>query len=225
MRLSPSVWIGTTAVAAIVGMAAFPAPSLAWPDFLQAWQARYPTSTLPQRMSALTGSQCNVCHTPPNRFDIGTCYRLALRDQLNLNLTIEQALEAVHNMDPDGDGVPSGVEILMPRSDAPGQIGYHPGLVGPGGRDPCAVNPSNPVTGQSETPAAACYPNCDGSTVQPVLNVDDFTCFINEFALGQSLPPAQQVSHYANCDGSTIAPVLNVDDFTCFINEFALGCR
>jgi hypothetical protein len=74
------------------------------------------------------------------------------------------------------------------------------------------------------TEPAACYPNCDGSTVQPILNVDDFTCFINDFALGQSLPPAQQVASYANCDGSTIAPVLNVDDFTCFINAFAGGC-
>jgi hypothetical protein len=28
------------------------------------------------------------------------------------------------------------------------------------------------------------YANCDGSTVAPVLNVDDFTCFINAFAMG-----------------------------------------
>jgi hypothetical protein len=70
-----------------------------------------------------------------------------------------------------------------------------------------------------------CYGNCDGSTVEPVLNVDDFTCFINEFASASSLPFEQQVTHYANCDGSTIAPALNVDDFTCFINAFAQGCR
>jgi hypothetical protein len=69
-----------------------------------------------------------------------------------------------------------------------------------------------------------CYANCDQSTVPPVLNVDDFTCFINQYAQGQGLPHSQQLSHYANCDGSTIAPVLNVDDFTCFINQFALGC-
>jgi hypothetical protein len=70
----------------------------------------------------------------------------------------------------------------------------------------------------------ACYANCDGSTTTPVLNVDDFTCFINNFAIGQSLPHAQQISAYANCDGSSTEPVLNVDDFTCFINQFALGC-
>jgi hypothetical protein len=72
--------------------------------------------------------------------------------------------------------------------------------------------------------ATPCYANCDQSTAVPVLNVDDFTCFINQYALAQSLPPAQQVAHYANCDGSTAAPVLNVDDFTCFINRYAAGC-
>jgi hypothetical protein len=70
-----------------------------------------------------------------------------------------------------------------------------------------------------------CYANCDRSTVPPVLNVDDFTCFINAFAIGQTLPHAQQVTAYANCDGSTTAPALNVDDFTCFINGYALGCQ
>jgi hypothetical protein len=69
-----------------------------------------------------------------------------------------------------------------------------------------------------------CYPNCDASTVPPILNVEDFTCFINEFAAASLLPAAQQVDHYANCDGSTTAPVLNVEDFTCFINKFAQGC-
>src|SRR5690606_39193184 len=70
-----------------------------------------------------------------------------------------------------------------------------------------------------------CYANCDGSTIEPLLNVDDFTCFINEYAAAQSLPHEQQVEHYANCDGSTVGPALNVDDFTCFINEYAAGCR
>jgi hypothetical protein len=60
-----------------------------------------------------------------------------------------------------------------------------------------------------------CYPNCDGSTIDPILNVGDFACFLNAFANGDS---------YANCDGSTIAPVLNVGDFSCFLNAFAAGC-
>jgi hypothetical protein len=73
-------------------------------------------------------------------------------------------------------------------------------------------------------PPPQCYANCDQSTVAPVLNVDDFTCFINAYAGAQFLPHEQQVQHYANCDGSTFAPVLNVDDFTCFINRYAQGC-
>lgn len=36
------------------------------------------------------------------------------------------------------------------------------------------------------TPSCAtlCYPNCDGSTTPPVLNVLDFACFLNRFAAG-----------------------------------------
>jgi outer membrane protein assembly factor BamB len=83
---------------------------------------------------------------------------------------------------------------------------------------------SNVVAYRTEGPPL-CYANCDGSTVPPVLNVEDFTCFINEFAAGSQLPHELQVGHYANCDGSTTAPVLNVEDFTCFINRFAAGCR
>jgi hypothetical protein len=70
------------------------------------------------------------------------------------------------------------------------------------------------VAGGTATPPS-CYANCDGSTQQPVLNVADFTCFLQRFAAGES---------YANCDGSTQQPVLNVADFTCFLQRFAAGC-
>jgi hypothetical protein len=69
--------------------------------------------------------------------------------------------------------------------------------------------------------AAACYADCDGNEM---LNVDDFLCFINEFAQAIGLPPQQQIGHYANCDGNSSEPILTVDDFICFINEFAQGC-
>ena len=36
--------------------------------------------------------------------------------------------------------------------------------------------------------AGASYANCDASTVAPVLNVLDFTCFLNRFAAGCSSP-------------------------------------
>jgi hypothetical protein len=60
-----------------------------------------------------------------------------------------------------------------------------------------------------------CYANCDGSTASPVLNVADFTCFLQRYASGDA---------YANCDGSTAPPVHNVADFTCFLQKYAVGC-
>lgn len=75
------------------------------------------------------------------------------------------------------------------------------------------------IAGQPEpvlrVSAAACYANCDASTVPPVLNVNDFVCFQTRFAAGDS---------DANCDGSTAPPVLNVNDFICFQARFAAGC-
>jgi hypothetical protein len=65
------------------------------------------------------------------------------------------------------------------------------------------------------TVGLGCYANCDGSTTAPVLNVQDFTCFLQRYAAGES---------YANCDNSTVAPVLNVQDFTCFLQSYAAGC-
>ncbi len=66
-----------------------------------------------------------------------------------------------------------------------------------------------------ELPAHPCYANCDGSTSAPVLNVNDFVCFVNRFAAGDA---------YANCDYSTVPPVLNVQDFACFLSRFLSGC-
>jgi autotransporter-associated beta strand protein len=63
--------------------------------------------------------------------------------------------------------------------------------------------------------AEPCYANCDDSTTPPILNVNDFICFNNRFAAGDS---------YANCDQSTFPPVLNVNDFSCFMNKYAVGC-
>jgi len=63
--------------------------------------------------------------------------------------------------------------------------------------------------------ANACYANCDGSTVAPILNVSDFICFQTKYAAGDS---------YANCDNSTIPPVLNVSDFICFQTKYSAGC-
>jgi glucose/arabinose dehydrogenase len=60
-----------------------------------------------------------------------------------------------------------------------------------------------------------CAANCDGSTADPVLNIADFTCFLQAYAAGDA---------YANCDGSTEQPTLNIADFTCYLQQFATGC-
>ena len=78
---------------------------------------------------------------------------------------------------------------------------------------------SHNCCGQIEGPVwrftTICYPNCDGGTVIPFLNVNDFICYLNRFAAGDT---------WANCDDSTSPPVLNVNDFICFLNKFAAGC-
>ncbi len=66
-----------------------------------------------------------------------------------------------------------------------------------------------------------CYPNCDGSSSPPILNAEDFQCFLNSYASG-CLSPA---NCYANCDGSTATPLLNANDFQCFLNAYAAGCN
>ena len=66
----------------------------------------------------------------------------------------------------------------------------------------------------ASTSVDPCYPNCDNSTVSPILNTNDFICFLNKFAAGNT---------YANCDNSTVAPILNTNDFICFLNKFASG--
>ena len=64
-----------------------------------------------------------------------------------------------------------------------------------------------------------CYPNCDGSTATPALNVLDFNCFLNKFTAGMNGDAGALV--YANCNNDA---GLNVLDFNCFLNKFVQGC-
>lgn len=61
----------------------------------------------------------------------------------------------------------------------------------------------------------SCYANCDNSTTLPILNANDFQCYLNRWA-------AQDL--WADCDHSTSIPVLNANDFQCFLNAFVGGC-
>jgi hypothetical protein len=126
---------------------------------------------------------------------------------------------------------PANGNLLMDvRRDAAGTATTRPldavSVIGDGGSR-LFVNASTAATGTAdsvclvvqfvvEPVSGACYPNCDGSTIEPILNVADFSCFLSKFAAGDP---------YANCDGSTTEPVLNVQDFSCFLGKFAAGCR
>jgi hypothetical protein len=88
--------------------------------------------------------------------------------------------------------------------------------------DPCTADTgegTSPIVDRGAIEGAACttvcYPNCDNSTVAPILNANDFVCFLTQFAAGNL---------YANCDQSTVPPVLNANDFVCFLTQFAAGC-
>jgi hypothetical protein len=80
----------------------------------------------------------------------------------------------------------------------------------------CWDTSTNSVSIWLPHPPVGCYPNCDGSDVQPILNIADFSCFLQKFAAGDP---------YANCDNSYSEPVLNVADFSCFLGKFAAGCQ
>ncbi len=104
---------------------------------------------------------------------------------------------------------PTGRAGAVSAMDAAGEFMIH------GGFDGAAVSSETWLL-RCQPAAPACYANCDQSTTPPVLNVADFTCFLQRFAAGES---------YANCDQSTAPPTLNVADFTCFLQSFAGGCR
>jgi probable HAF family extracellular repeat protein len=77
------------------------------------------------------------------------------------------------------------------------------------------INPDGRTEAWLARLPVSCYPNCDGSTNDPVLTANDFLCFINNFVTNQP---------YANCDNSVSIPILNINDFQCFINRFSEGC-
>jgi hypothetical protein len=63
-----------------------------------------------------------------------------------------------------------------------------------------------------EVTPTPCYANCDGSTGSPRLTGNDFACFLEAYASGQS---------YADCDG---VGGLTANDFVCFLGSYNNGC-
>jgi outer membrane protein assembly factor BamB len=124
-------------------------------------------------------------------------------------------------VDDPGDTSPD-LMYAISLDGTPGHPGFITGLNHGSGGTPALANVQGSLlvfttigTDLLALGAPPCYANCDQSTTAPVLNVLDFSCFLNRFAAGDP---------YANCDGSTTTPVLNVLDFSCFLNRFAAGC-
>jgi hypothetical protein len=126
------------------------------------------------------------------------------------NLDVVEAVMSVPRLATDGYGSFAGKRLASISFQNPVSNANYPN--------------STPATGSgfailaatlSYPGGSACYANCDNSTTAPVLNVQDFSCFLTKYASGDS---------YANCDNSTTQPVLNVQDFSCFLTKYASGC-
>ena len=113
---------------------------------------------------------------------------------------------------PLGTGVDDGSVLAMTTLDVDGPGPQLPSLF-LGGDFFNVGGASSPHIAQYQ--ACGCYANCDASATPPILNINDFQCFLNKFAANDP---------YANCDQSTTPPTLNINDFQCFVNAFAVGC-
>ena len=78
--------------------------------------------------------------------------------------------------------------------------------------DAVLTNRCGQVTTRSALLSVTCYPDCDQSGGNGILDIFDFLCFQNAFV---SFDP------YADCDGNNL---LNIFDFLCFQDAFVAGC-
>lgn len=235
VRLGNSKLMGVVRLAGVAGvlcgagMLAMPPEASATNGINNAWRARYPTSTLPARMNAATGSACNVCHHPTNTANAGNCYKEAIAARINGGMTSAQAIIAVEGLDSDNDGVANGVEILAARTDIAGAIGYSPGLRGATGTDPCGTNPNTAVSNQLETPPAEpqCHGSCvadfdDGSrtgTPDESVTIDDLLYYLGLFEAGDSCGDIDDGSGTGTQDQG-----VGIADLVYFLVRFEAGC-
>jgi hypothetical protein len=111
---------------------------------------------------------------------------------------------------PAGPGTPPGVNSAVLA------LAVHDGQLAIGGAFTyVGLTPTRYFAMYGCPQMASCYANCDASTAAPLLNIADFTCFLQRFSAAN---PA------ANCDSSSTPPLLNIADFTCFLTKFAGGC-
>jgi hypothetical protein len=208
---SSSVNGGVVAVLVLAGVVWWSAPpAAAHSSYVTPWRNAYPTSTLTQRMQSQFGGTCYACHQPPDTGEFGTCYKDALVVRLNAGRTISQAIADVDGLDSDGDGVSNHDEILAVRADMTGQVGYHPGLIGPTGTDPCGPSPNQPVTNVLETPPPpSCPADFNGDNQ---VDFFDYLDFVNAYG-------SEDASADFNGDNQ-----IDFFDYLDFVNAFDTGC-
>ena len=80
-------------------------------QYLNAWNARYPTSKSSQNVLLGTGAGCQLCHEFQTGDDFWNGYGRAVFMELNAGKNISQALAAVEGLNSDGD--PSGATNLQ----------------------------------------------------------------------------------------------------------------
>jgi hypothetical protein len=110
------------------------------------------------------------------------------------------------NYEPLGAGMSASVNDIVTHNDGRGESIFFVG--------------SFQTAGGGQTPGIAqwvgckgqCYPNCDNSTIPPVVNIADFSCFLQKFAKNDP---------YANCN---VDATIDIADFACFLQKFAAGC-
>lgn len=234
------LFIAASAAAMLaVGAARFVAPAAGNPGYLEAFEARYPGSTLVYDIILSAGSACNVCHNTNAFFGDWNCYRRDIIRELRKGASIEQALANIEQFDSDADGFVNVEEILAPRQGSNGaSIGYNPGLVGPLGTDPClsitiegTPGSALPVTFRLETPPAvvACNPadiaDTDGSPgPDRATDNGDFTLFFSAFFAPVG-SPVRPFADIASTDGDPGADgSVDNGDFTLFFASFFEQC-
>ena len=149
------------------------------------------------------------------RLSIGTTYRMVFWHDYDRNVT--------YNILQRGDRVDQQ-EIWDISLDFGASDGGNAYALGPGHSFPVNVR----LPGPDGIPGTAddiwglylldvCYADCDRQSGRGVLDIFDFLCYGNKFAMNDS--------YACDCDLTTGAGVCDIFDFLCFGNEFNAGCQ
>ena len=121
----------------------------------------------------------------------------------------------------DTTGGNSGSPVILESTGEVIGVHTHGGCTSSGGANSGTATQHTAWTNYRDNPRGVCippqcYPDCDQTTGQGVLDIFDFLCFQNRFANGDP--------YACDCDLTTGNNVCDIFDFLCFQNTFAGGC-